>query len=112
LGKWNPKIVRLTARNQVYLVSKHGLFRWFWWPILAGQLLWGFVALRHGAGWAFVQGKVAGVKHAFARSNKLKHVPRGHPGILQDSELQILAAQRRAGFNLYWRVYFLLTWAK
>jgi GT2 family glycosyltransferase len=108
LGKWNPKIVRLTARNQVYLVSKHGLFRQFWWPILVGQFLWGLVALRHGAGWAFVRGKLAGVEQALACSNKPKHVPPGLAEILQDSELQILKAQRRTGFNLYWRVYFLL----
>ena len=112
LGKWNPKIVRLTARNQVYLVSKHGLLRRFWWPILVGQLLWGLVALRHGAGWAFVRGKVAGVEQALAYSSKLKLVPPGLATILEDSEREIHEVQRRTGFNLYWRVYFLLTWAK
>ena len=109
LGKWSPEMVRLIARNQVYLVSKHYPFRQFWWPILVGQFLWGFVALRHGTGWAFVKGKVAGVEHALAcSSNKLKHVPQ----ILQDSELQIRETQRRTGFDFYWRVYFLLICAK
>jgi hypothetical protein len=102
-------MVRLIARNQVYLVSKHYPLRQFWWPILVGQLLWGLLALRHGTGWAFVRGKVGGVEHALAcSSNKLKHVPQ----ILQDCELQIREAQRRTGFDLYWRVYFLLTCAK
>jgi GT2 family glycosyltransferase len=109
LGKWNPKIVRLTARNQVYLVSKHNLFRQFWWPILAGQLLWGLVALRHGAGWAFVRGKLAALSQPYPSRNS----PRQRlAAILQDGELQIHEVQRRTGFNFYWRVYFLLTWAK
>jgi GT2 family glycosyltransferase len=108
LGKWSPEMVRLIARNQVYLVCKHYPFRQFWWPILVGQLLWGLVALRHGTGWAFVRGKLAAAAQP--------RPPRNGPSprlaeILQDSELQIREAQRRAGFDWYWRVYFLLTCA-
>ena len=117
LGKWSPEMVRLIARNQVYLVVKHYPLRQFWCPILVGQLLWGLVALRHGTGWAFVRGKFAGVEHALGFSHNpkrqrggdsLKHVPQ----ILQDSELQIRETQRRTGFDFYWRVYFLLTCGK
>jgi GT2 family glycosyltransferase len=108
LGKWSPEMVRLIARNQVYLVFKHYPLRQFWWPILVGQLLWGLVALRHGRAWAFVQG----VEYALACSNKLKHAPQPRLAkILQDGELQIREAQRRTGFDWYWRVYFLLTCA-
>ena len=108
LGQWSPEMVRLIARNQVYLVAKHYPFRQFWWPILVGQLLWGLLALRHGAGWAFVQG----VEHALACSKKPKSVRPGLVKILQASELQIREIQRRTGFDWYWRVYFLLTCAK
>jgi GT2 family glycosyltransferase len=109
LGKWSPEMVRLIARNQVYLVYKHFPFRQFWWPILVGQLLWGLVALRHGRAWSFVRG----VDQALACSNKLKHVPQPRLAkILQDGEFQIREAQRRTGFDWYWRVYFLLTWAE
>jgi GT2 family glycosyltransferase len=107
LGKWSPEMVRLIARNQVYLVAKHYPVRQFWWPILAGQFLWGMLALRHGTAWAFVRGKVAGVEYALACSKKPALAK-----ILQDSELQIRQVQRRTGFDLYWRVYFLLTCPK
>jgi GT2 family glycosyltransferase len=107
LGRWNPKVVRLIARNQVYLAAKHFPLREYWWPILVGQLLWGVVALRHGTGWAFLKGKLAALNgprpHASGASNPLL------AKILQDHELQIREAQRRTGFDWYWRVYFLLT---
>jgi GT2 family glycosyltransferase len=109
LGKWSPAMVRLIARNQVYLVLKHYSFRQFWWPILVGQLLWGLVALRHGTGWAFVTGKLAAATQP--RPSWGGASPR-LAQILQDSELQICEAQRRIGFDFYWRVYFLLTCAK
>jgi GT2 family glycosyltransferase len=60
LGRWNSRVVRLISRNQLLLVSKHydkALFRTCLWPIIAGQVLWGLVALRHGAGFAWVRGK-------------------------------------------------------
>src|ERR1700730_15853368 len=62
-GQWNKYSVRLIARNQVLLTSKYfaGLSRW---PILAGQLLWGLVALCHGCAGAYLQGKMAGVRLA------------------------------------------------
>ena len=49
LGAWNSDTVRRIARNQVLLAAKHfrGQPRW---PIVAGQLLWGLLALRHGRG--------------------------------------------------------------
>ena len=63
LGNWHPRIVRLIARNQVLLIAKHysnrNILHWFW-PILAGQALWGCLAVRHGAGLDFVRGKWEG----------------------------------------------------
>ena len=106
LGAWSARVVRLIARNQIYLVHKHYPFQRYWWPILVGQLLWGLVALRHGAGWAFLKGKVDGMQERRSRARD------GHPGlekILQMSEAQIREAQRRTGFDWYWKVYFLLT---
>jgi len=102
-------MVRLIARNQVYLVLKHYPLRQFWWPILVGQLLWGCVAMRHGTGWAFVRGKLAAAAQPRPSQNGVSPLL---AKILQDSELQIREAQRRTGFDFYWRVYFLLTCAK
>ncbi len=108
LGKWSPAMVRLIARNQVYLVSKHYPLRQFWWPILVGQFLWGLVAMRHGTGWAFVRGKLAAATQPRPSRSANPRLAK----ILQDSELQIRETQRRTGFDFYWRVYFLLTCAK
>jgi GT2 family glycosyltransferase len=109
LGKWSPEMVRLIARNQVYLVAKHYPFGQFWWPILVGQLLWGLVALRHGTGLAFLQGKLAAASHPYPSRGSLgAHLAE----ILQDGEFQIRETQRRTGFDWYWRMYFLLTCAR
>ena len=109
LGHWSPEMVRLIARNQVYLVAKHYPLHQFWWPILVGQLLWGLVAMRHGRGWAFVQGKLAALTQPHpSRSDSNPRLAK----ILQDGELQIRDSQRRTGSDFYWKVYFLLTCAK
>ena len=104
LGAWSPRAVRLIARNQVYLVQKHYPVGRYWWPILVGQLLWGLVALRHGTGWAFLKGKLEGL-----RRPRASEVHPGLENILQVSEGQIRETQRRTGFDWYWKVYFLLT---
>jgi GT2 family glycosyltransferase len=110
LGEWNKDTVSRIARNQVLLAAKHfqGQARW---PILAGQLLWGLLAIRHGCTWAYVRGKLAGLREASARAgisvceqarNKLAVV-------LEESEGNILALQRKTGFDSYWRAYFWLS---
>jgi GT2 family glycosyltransferase len=108
-GPWNPEVIRLIARNQSYLVAKHyppALRRLYWWPILIGQLLWGFVALRHGAGVAFCKGKLSVLGHRYPPPD-----PQSAPclaAILQENESQIREAQQNCP-DLYWRMYFLLT---
>lgn len=65
LGRWNPAVVRLISRNQLLLVARHydrELFRSCLWPIVAGQLLWGLVALRHGTFGAWTAGKWEALK--------------------------------------------------
>jgi GT2 family glycosyltransferase len=108
LGAWNSDTVSKIARNQLLLTAKHfgGQPRW---PILAGQLLWGLVALRHGRGWAYVRGKLAGLR--FARGvigeNDLAAADRLRQ-IVEASEGEILRLQRQAGMESYWRAYFWL----
>ena len=109
LGRWHPETVRRIARNQLLLVAKHYPANWIWksgWPVLVAQGLWGLVALRHGAGCAFLQGKLEGVR-------KFRHVRRyGTPAlwrVLERSERQIHEFQKLVGFDLYWRAYFALT---
>jgi hypothetical protein len=102
LGAWSPRMVRLVARNQVLLAAKHCPRR-YWWAILVGQSLWGLVALRHGAAFAFLQGKLAGLRSF--RSQGGGQLAK----ILEKSEREIAEIQRRTGFDWYWSVYFLLT---
>jgi GT2 family glycosyltransferase len=105
-GQWNKYSVRLIARNQVLLTAKHfgGLPRW---PIVAGQLLWGLLALCHGCAGAYLQGKMAGMRVA-------RSIPAQRPlseniqGLVEESEKTILEVQLQTGFDRYWRAYFWL----
>lgn len=107
-GQWHSDAVRLQARNQVLLAAKHfrGQPRW---PILAGQLLWGLVALRKGRCWAYLKGKLAGLR--MARRLRINGAPSAQAlaEILWESEQEILAVQRQAGFDRYWEAYFWLS---
>jgi len=103
-GRWNPRIVRLTSRNQLLLIQRHydpDLFRAFLWPIIAGQILWGLVALRHGTGLAWLAGKFDALR---------TFRPEGIPSprlraFLSASEDEIRLRAR----DPYWRWYFRLT---
>jgi GT2 family glycosyltransferase len=108
-GPWNGEIVRSIARNQIMLVCKHYPDDWLrkvGWKVLIAQLLWGLVAVRHGAGWSFLQGKYEGIKffNARRRAGDQKVLD-----VLAVSEGDIRKLQRSSGFELYWRAYFWLT---
>lgn len=113
LGRWHSESVRQIARNQVLLIAKHYPSNWiarYGWPVLIAQALWGVVALRHGAGLAFVKGKLDGLRSfgpmrratSGAISDLLQEV-------LQQSEQEIHELQNATGFDPYWRLYFALT---
>jgi GT2 family glycosyltransferase len=106
-GQWNKYSVRLISRNQLLLTAKYfrGLSRW---PIVAGQLLWGFVALCHGCAGAYLQGKMAGMR--VARTIPQQKPASGHniEAFIRESERTILDIQRQTGFDRYWRAYFWL----
>jgi len=109
LGRWHADTVQKIARNQLLLIAKHYPSRWiirYGWPILVAQLLWGFVALRHGKSLAYLKGKLEGLRRF--------HSCRGSfsvnlPAIVECSEREIFELQRLSGFDLYWRLYFALT---
>lgn len=113
LGKWHPDVARRIGRNQVLLVARHypkRLLLRYGWAILVAQGLWGVVALRHGAGWAFVRGKVAGLRLCINRETARPRSGRKDlEEILTASECEIYHIQRETGFDWYWRLYFLLT---
>lgn len=104
LGRWNPKVVRLISRNQLKLVARHydrALFSECVWPIVAGQLLWGVVALRHGAGLAWAAGKWEAIRDFHL-------APESSPRLrefLKASEREI----RERARDPYWLWYFRLS---
>lgn len=103
LGRWNPAVVRMISRNQLLLVSRHydaALFREYLWPILAGQILWGLVALRHGAAIPWLAGKWEGLLTFHLRGDGSAALR----AFLAASEREIRA---RAN-DPYWRWYFRL----
>jgi GT2 family glycosyltransferase len=112
LGRWHPEIVRRIARNQLLLVGKHyrgsALLR-FGYHIVIAQTLWGAVAMRHGAGWAWLRGRFQGcAKFMNARRNGQQLHP-GLPDHLRKNEAAIRELQRAGNFDSYWKMYFLLT---
>ncbi|HME06681.1 MAG TPA: glycosyltransferase [Bryobacteraceae bacterium] len=109
LGRWHAEIVRNIARNQVMLVAKHYPAGWLvsvGWKVLIAQLLWGFVAIRHGSGWSWFWGKYEGFRE-FRVCRQTG--PRKVLDVLKQSEGEIRTLQRASGFDLYWRTYFWLT---
>jgi GT2 family glycosyltransferase len=107
VGGWNKDTVRRIARNQVLLAKKH--FRGMAvWRIVAGQLLWGFVACRHGGGLSYLRGKLQGL---FSRPERKGHfVPLATvTSVLEESERRIFDLQQETSFDRYWRAYFWLS---
>lgn len=111
LGAWTPEMVRLVARNQLLLVARHFPRRWwreYGWPVIAGQLLYGLMAVSRGCGMAFVTGK----REAWREFGKLRAMERPDAAVLsrllQESEAEILRLQVSLGFDRYWRWYFKL----
>ena len=66
------------------------------------------MALRHGAGFAWLRGEGQGFRRFFAaRGQTLDAKILG--GVLSTNEDLIRSVQASTGFDLYWRLYFLLT---
>ena len=110
LGRWHRETVRRLARNQVFLVAKHYSSRLLWryaWSIAVAQGLWGLVALRHGAGWAWLRGKIEGLRRFGEFRGAGGHQDASEA--LSASEREIHRWQRHSGSDLYWTLYFLLT---
>ena len=112
LGKWHKDTVRRISRNQVLLIARHFPSNWafrYGWPVLVSQMLWGLVALRHGAGFSYAAGKLEGLRLYRKLRRKPSGAERALDVVLRESENEIRQLQRETGFDLYWRLYFALT---
>jgi len=107
-GAWNKDTVKRISRNQILMTVKHfgGQPRW---PIVAGQMLWGLVALRHFRGASYLRGKISGWKAARALYRENLTIQEDRISSLATAgEEQIFALQQQTGFDRYWRAYFWL----
>lgn len=93
-GSWSAGSTRLISRNQLLIARKYGASLW---PALWGQALWGVLAVRHGAGFAWLKGKLEG-----ARVPLPSNCHQNWQRIVLDSEKQIRELQT----DWYWRQYF------
>ena len=113
-GRWSPRVVRLLARNQVFLIARHYprelIFRWLW-PILLAQSLWGGLALRHGGGLAYLHGKLEGLIR-FAAVRRAASQDTALEPVIVESERHLYQLQSRTGFDAYWKLYFRLAGPK
>ena len=109
LGRWHPETVRRIARNQCYLVAMYYPKRYAW-SILIGQALWGLVAARHGAGRAWLRGKVEGLRGSphLQKQCEISDAMALGSWLGRNEEL-IGEVQRATTWDWYWRMYFLLT---
>jgi GT2 family glycosyltransferase len=105
-GRWQKDTVRLISRNQVLLARKHFQGQSLW-PIVAGQLLWGLIASRHGRFLSYVLGKIQGLQSRPVVGAKPQS-PESVRAVLEESERHIYQLQQQTGFDNYWRAYFWL----
>lgn len=111
-GAWNGSTVRRIARNQLLLVAKHyppGWIQRYGWQVLVAQSLWGLLALRHGAGWSWLRGKLEAVRMYGSVRGPACGNPARLEELLAESEREIRELQSETGFDWYWRMYFSLT---
>jgi GT2 family glycosyltransferase len=109
-GRWSPRATRLQSRNQLWLVARH--YPDGWWrrhgrAILAGQLLWGLLALRHGVFFSWLRGKL----EALARWRDMRLGtalldPARLDADLDAWETAIREWQGAPPRDFYWRWYF------
>jgi len=104
LGRWHADTSRRISRNQALLVARYFPLT-FAWPVLVGQGLWGLVALRHGAGLAWLLGKLEAARKWHAVRSTYDHLSGDRlKSWLRENDRLVARAR-----SPYWRVYSLLT---
>lgn len=112
LGRWHPDTVRRISRNQIFLLARHypkDFLRRRAWAICVAQTLWGCIALRHGAGMAWLHGKWQGVRRWRTERSADLFEFEMLDELLSENERLIRDAQSAGMKDWYWRMYFLLS---
>jgi GT2 family glycosyltransferase len=111
-GAWSYRATRLQSRNQLLLVARHypdGWFRRFGRAVVAGQLLWGVLALRRGVFPAWLGGKLDAFRSWHAVRDGSPHLDADWlASSLAACEQDILDWQGIPPRDSYWRWYFRL----
>jgi GT2 family glycosyltransferase len=111
-GVWSYRATRLQSRNQLLLVARHypdGWFRRFGRAVVAGQLLWGLLALRKGVFRAWLLGKLDALRIWNVVRDGSSHLDADWlASSLAACERGILDWQGIRPRDSYWRWYFRL----
>jgi N-acetylglucosaminyl-diphospho-decaprenol L-rhamnosyltransferase len=111
LGKNAPRIMYLSARNQVFLLAKHyppDTLRRFAWPIFVGQFLALMMAAKHWQFFTALRGKWHALRRWSEFRGDVTEAAKSIEAAVSESELQIRTLQNEIGFDSYWRLYFSL----
>lgn len=100
LGEWHSRQVRLSSRNQVRIVAKHGGDAW---KALLGQSLWGLAAAGHGRGGDWLLGKWEAWRGSARGATSRKQA-----AVLEHLEREIFALESATGMGRFWRYYWTL----
>ena len=109
-GRRAARVYFLSARNQLLLLAKHyprPTLRRLAWPILVGQTLSLLAATRQGHPLAALHGKWQALRRWHSFRSQLPAASSVETAVTL-SEKEILTIQRQIGFDIYWRLYFLL----
>lgn len=115
-GAWSDRATRLQSRNQLLLVARHYPDRWFrrfGRAVVAGQFLWGLLALRRGRFRSWLAGKLDALRLWRAVRGGSMHMDADWlDSKLGACEREILSWQGCPPRDSYWRWYFRLAGIK
>jgi len=99
----------LRFSESVTASSDDTVARWFW-AMAVAQILWGGLALRHGAALGWLRGVLQGLADfGSARKSCAPFDAKVLDALLRSNERLIRDLQTSTGFDSYWKLYFLLT---
>jgi GT2 family glycosyltransferase len=111
LGRRAAHVYYLTGRNQILILAKYysrSTLLKFAWPVVAGQILALFAAAKQRNFVPALRGKWDAVRRWKEFRSPDIRSPQSVQETFAASEREIYHLQRKAGFDIYWRLYFSL----